>query len=67
VTQLGYPPNRIDLVTSIDGVTFEEAWASRVAGKYGAVNVWYIGREALVRNKAAAARPQDLMDLATLR
>jgi len=67
VTQLGYPPNRIDLVTSIDGVTFEEAWASRVAGKYGVVDVWYIGREALVRNKAAAARPQDLMDLASLR
>jgi hypothetical protein len=67
VTQLGYPPNRIDLVTSIDGVTFEEAWASRVAGKYADVDVWYIGRDALVRNKAAAARPQDLMDLATLR
>jgi hypothetical protein len=66
VTQLGFPPNRIDLVTSIDGVTFEEAWASRVAGKYGDIDVWYIGREALVRNKAAA-RPQDLMDLATLR
>lgn len=67
VTQLGFPPNRIDLVTSIDGVTFEEAWASRVAGKYGDIDVWYIGREALVRNKTAAARPQDLMDLATLR
>jgi hypothetical protein len=67
VTQLGFPPNRIDLVTSIDGVTFEEAWASRAAGKYGDIDVWYIGREALVRNKAAAARPQDLMDLATLR
>jgi hypothetical protein len=67
ITQLGYPPNRIDLVTSIDGVTFEDAWSSRVAGKYGGVAVWYIGREALVRNKTAAARPQDLMDLATLR
>src|SRR5436309_6200108 len=67
ITQLGYAPNRIDLVTSIDGVTFEDAWASRVAGKYGGVAVWYIGREALVRNKKAAARPQDLMDLATLR
>ncbi|MEA2342071.1 MAG: hypothetical protein QOF63_240 [Thermoanaerobaculia bacterium] len=67
VTQLGFPPNRIDLVTSIDGVTFEEAWASRVAGKYADIDVWYIGRETLVRNKAAAARPQDLMDLATLR
>jgi hypothetical protein len=67
VTQLGFPPNRIDLVTSIDGVTFEEAWASRVSGTYGDIDVWYIGRDALVRNKTAAARPQDLMDLATLR
>jgi hypothetical protein len=67
VTQLGFPPNRIGLVTSIDGVTFDDAWASRVAGKYGDIDVWYIGRDALVRNKAAAARPQDLMDLATLR
>lgn len=67
VTQLGYPPHRIDLVTSIDGVTFDEAWASRVAGNYGGVAVWYIGRDALIRNKAAAARPQDLADIATLR
>ena len=67
VTQLGFPPHRIDLVTSIDGVTFEEAWASRVAGNYGGIDVWYIGREALIRNKAAAARPQDLADIATLR
>jgi hypothetical protein len=67
ITQLGYPPHRIDLVTSIDGVTFDEAWASRVAGKYGGVDVWYIGRDALIRNKTAAARPRDLMDLDTLR
>jgi len=67
MTQLGYPPHRIDLVTSIDGVRFDDAWASRVAGKYGGVDVWYIGREDLIRNKTAAARPQDLMDLAILR
>ena len=66
-TQLGYPPHRIDLVTSIGGVTFAEAWASRVAGNYGGVDVWYIGRDALIRNKTAAARPRDLMDLDTLR
>jgi hypothetical protein len=67
VTQLGHPPHRIDVVTSIQGVTFEEAWASRVAGNYGDIGVWYIGRDALIRNKAAAARPQDLADIATLR
>jgi len=67
VTQLGYPPHRIDLVTRIDGVTFDDAWASRVAGNYGGIDVWYIGRDALVRNKSASARPQDLMDLDLLR
>jgi hypothetical protein len=67
VMQLGFPPHRIDLVTTIDGVIFEDAWASRVAGKYGGVDVSYIGRDALIRNKTAAGRPQDLADLATLR
>jgi hypothetical protein len=67
VTQLGYPPHRIDILTSIDGVLFEDAWASRVPGKYGNVDVFYIDRDALIRNKAAAGRPQDLADLATLR
>jgi hypothetical protein len=66
ITQFGYPPNRIDLVTSIDGVTFDQAWGSRVAGNYGGIEVWYIGRDDLIRNKAAAARPQDLVDLRTL-
>jgi hypothetical protein len=52
-----------DFVTRIDGVTFEEAWSSRDAG----VDVFYIGRDALIRNKAASGRPQDLADLAALR
>jgi hypothetical protein len=36
IVQLGVPPNRVDLLTLIDGVSFEEAWAGRVAGTYGA-------------------------------
>ena len=67
IVQLGGPPNRIDLMTRIDGVSFDEAWASRVDGRYGAVTVPFIGYEALVRNKAAAGRPQDLADLDTLK
>src|SRR5205823_4937204 len=67
VLQLGAPPNRIDLMTAIDGVSFDEAWKSRVDGAYGSLRVPFIGYEALVRNKSAAARPQDLADLETLR
>jgi predicted nucleotidyltransferase len=67
ILQLGSPPNRVDLMTSIDGVTFPDAWASRDEGTYGGVSVPYIGYDALIRNKAAAGRPQDLADLETLR
>jgi hypothetical protein len=64
--QLGIPPNRIDLLTMIDGVSFEEAWAGRVAGRYGAQPVQYLGRAELIRNKRASGRPQDLVDLDAL-
>jgi hypothetical protein len=67
ILQLGVPPNRIDLMTRIDGVTFDEVWSSHVTGAYGTVTVPFIGYEALVRNKAASGRPQDLADLAVLR
>jgi hypothetical protein len=67
IVQLGVPPNRIDLMTRIDGVTFEEVWDSRTYGAYGALSVPFIGYEALLRNKAASARPQDLADLETLK
>lgn len=66
IIQLGVPPTRIDLLTRIDGVTFEEAWSSRVAARYGNADVFYIGREALLKNKRASARPQDLLDVRTL-
>lgn len=66
VVQLGYPPNRIDLLTSIAGVDFAEAWAGRAMGRYGDAEVHYLGRAELIRNKRAAARPQDLVDLSWL-
>jgi len=67
ILQLGAPPNRVDLMTAIDGVSFAEAWASRVEGAYGALRVPFIGYDALVRNKTASARLQDLADLETLK
>jgi hypothetical protein len=67
ILQLGVPPNRIDLMTSIDGVTFEEVWVSRAEGSYGSQVVPFIGRAALIKNKSASRRPQDLADLDLLR
>jgi hypothetical protein len=66
ILQMGAPPNRIDVMTAIDGVTFAEVWDSRVEGLYGSLQVPFIGYEALVRNKRTAARPQDLADLEML-
>jgi hypothetical protein len=63
IVQLGVAPNRIDLMTAIDGVTFDEAWAARVAGKFGGQPVSYLGRTEFLRNKRAAGRPQDLADI----
>lgn len=62
VVQLGHPPNRIDILTGISGVTFEEAWNSRVQGELDGVPVNFIGREQLIRNKQSSGRSQDLAD-----
>lgn len=65
--QLGVPPNRIDLMTSIDGLTFEDAWRHRVEGTFAGVPVHFIGKDDLIRNKSASGRAQDLADLELLR
>jgi len=66
VIQLGRPPVRIDLLTSISGVTWEEADAGKAAGHYGDVPVSYLGRVQLTANKRAAGRMKDLADLEAL-
>lgn len=66
IIQLGLEPNRIDLMTSISGVTFEEAWQSRVTGTVDGIEVHFIGREALIRNKRASGRSKDLIDIEEL-
>jgi hypothetical protein len=66
ILQIGVPPNRVDVVTSIDGVGFESAWPNRVVTEYGGQPIWVIGRSDLVTNKRAAGRPQDLLDVAVL-
>ncbi len=66
VIQLGLPPNRIDLLTSLTGVSFEEAWAERIEAMLKGTPVNFISRRALIQNKKATRRPQDLADLAAL-
>lgn len=67
VYQIGLPPRRIDLLTEISGVTFDEAWASRTAAEVEGRTVSFIGREALIKNKEASGRLQDVADVARLR
>ena len=67
VYQIGLPPRRIDIMTEISGVSFDEAWASRVMADIGGHPVAFIGRDALVKNKEASGRPKDIADVARLR
>jgi hypothetical protein len=66
VVQVGLPPRRIDLVTAITGVEFTEAWNSRVSHRVGGLDVPFLGRVELVRNKRATGRLKDLADLEAL-
>lgn len=66
VLMIGRKPYRIDVLTGIDGVTFREAWKSRVSTPLAHGSVYVIGKSALVTNKRAAGRPKDLADLAML-
>jgi hypothetical protein len=66
VIQLGYPPVRIDLITSIDGVENEEVLAGIVAGDFFGMRIPIISLEHLKRNKRATGRAQDLSDLNNL-
>jgi hypothetical protein len=66
VVQLGFPPVRVDIVTSITGVSWKEAFGGRIEGKYGDVPVYYIGRQQFISNKRALGRKKDLADLEAL-
>ena len=66
VIQLGVPPNRIDLLTSISGVEFDEAWEGRVRTEIDGVPLFIIGMESFIKNKKATGRTQDKADLESL-
>lgn len=64
--QLGISPNRIDLLTFLSGVSFQEAWTTREHGEIDGLNVPFISKEMFKRNKAASGRTRDLADLEQL-
>jgi len=66
VVQIGLPPRRIDVLTSITGVGFDEAWPDRVVHDVAGLAVPFIGRAALVRNKRATGRARDLAEVEAL-
>jgi hypothetical protein len=66
VVQIGLPPRRIDVLTSITGVTFEDAWARREMHPIDDETMPFIGREDFIINKRATGRLRDLADIEAL-
>lgn len=66
VIQIGLPPRRIDLLTGVSGLEFDEAWTDRVVHRIDQLDVPFLGREALISNKRASGRSKDLGDLEAL-
>jgi len=66
VIQLGRPPNRIDILTSISGVEFEVAWKARVPSQLDGEAVDFLSFDDLIANKRASGRDQDLADVRKL-
>jgi hypothetical protein len=64
--RMGTPPFRIEILTEVSGLAFEDAWTRRETREVAGVRCFLIGREDLLRNKRAAGRPQDLADVDTL-
>ena len=66
VIQLGVPPVRVDIITSLSGVSWEKAYGSKESGKYGNVPVFYINKELFLFNKRAIGRKKDEADIEAL-
>lgn len=60
------PPGRVDVITSIESVSFDEAWPNRVVVELDGISVPVLGRDELLRNKRAVGRPQEQADVARL-
>jgi hypothetical protein len=63
IYQIGVPPNRVDLITVVDGVEFEAAWRGRTHVDVDDIRIPVIGKADLITNKRTVGRPQDLVDV----
>jgi len=63
IIQLGLPPQRIDILTSIDGVNFNDAWERRIVDSFGDIPVFIISLKDLIKNKSSSGRIKDLQDI----
>lgn len=68
VIQLGYEPNRIDILTSVTGVDWKEIWENKIENVFGSANipVYFIGKRQLIKNKIALGRDIDVKDVKRL-
>lgn len=67
VTQLGYPPLRIDILNAISGVEFNEAYTNKIEGEIEGLQINFINVAEFIRNKEATGRQKDLGDIASLK
>jgi hypothetical protein len=63
VVQFGTPPVRIDILTSISGVQWDEVYKNKIPDSYGDVPVFFIGRNEYIVNKRSSGRKKDIADL----
>ncbi len=66
VIQLGYSPLRIDILTSVSNVAFDDAWKRKVEGSFGEQKVFFISKQDLILSKTGTGRPRDEQDLKDL-
>ena len=66
VFQIGVVPGRIDILTQLTGLLFDDAWPSRVHARFGPIEVDFIGRDAFISNKLATGRDKDRVDVESL-
>jgi hypothetical protein len=63
VVQIGLPPRRIDILTTVSGLAFDDAWKARTTHRVGSIDAPFLSRRDLIRNKRASGRPKDIADL----
>lgn len=67
IVQIGREPYRIDLLTGLSGVSWDECWESAVIGEMDGIPVRFLGTSSYIKNKIASGRDQDLADVSRLK